>query len=180
MFNKLRQAGLLWNAKRVYRIYRLLKHNFRRKGKKHLPNRHPQPLVIPHKMNHCWSVDFMSDALSDGLRFRLFNVVDDFNREALAIDVDLNIPAHRVVRILERLSAERGYPAFIRSDNGPELTAAALAEWAERHGVKLNFIQPGKPMQNGFIERFNKTLRTEILDMYLFRTLSEVRELTED
>ncbi|WP_223303781.1 IS3 family transposase [Dickeya dianthicola] len=180
MFNKLRQAGLLWNAKRVYRIYRLLKLNLRRKGKKCLPNRHPQPLVIPHKMNHCWSVDFMSDALIDGRRFRLFNVVDDFNREALAIEVDLNIPAHRVVRILERLSAERGYPAFIRSDNGPELTAAALAEWAERHGVILDFIQPGKPMQNGFIERFNKTLRTEILDMYLFRTLSEVRELTED
>ncbi len=180
MFSKLRQAGLLWNAKRVYRIYRLLKLNLRRKGKECLPNRHPQPLVIPHKMNHCWSVDFMSDALIDGRRFRLFNVVDDFNREALAIEVDLNIPAHRVVRILERLSAERGYPAFIRSDNGPELTAAALAEWAERHGVILDFIQPGKPMQNGFIERFNKTLRTEILDMYLFRTLSEVRELTED
>ncbi|CFQ77080.1 IS1400 transposase B [Yersinia enterocolitica] len=101
----------------------------------------------------------------DGRRFRLFNVVDNFNREALVIDVDLNIPAHRVVRILERLSGERGYPAFIRSDNGPEFIAAASAEWAVRHGVILDFIQPGKPMQNGFIERFNKTLRTEILDM---------------
>ncbi len=180
MFNKLRQAGLQWNATRVYRIYRLLKLNFRRKGKKRLPDRYPQPLVIPHKMNPCWSVDFMSDALIDGRRFRLFNVVDDFNREALAIEVDLNIPAQRVVRILERLSAERGYPAFIRSDNGPELTAAALAEWAELHGVILDFIQPGRPMQNGFIEGFNKTLRTEILDMYLFRTLSEVRALTEN
>ncbi|AJI81130.1 integrase core domain protein [Yersinia enterocolitica] len=115
----------------------------------------------------------------DGRRFRLFNVVDDFNREALAIDVDLNIPAHRVVRIVERLSAERGYPAFIRSDNDPEFIAAAFAEWAERHGVILDVIQPGKAMQNGFIERFNKTLRTEILDMYLFRSLSEVRILTE-
>ncbi|WP_154666890.1 IS3 family transposase [Chania multitudinisentens] len=176
MFNKLRQAGRSWNAKRVYRLYRLLKLNLRRKGKKRLPNRHPQPLATPLKINHCWSVDFMSDALLDGRRFRLFNVVDDFNREALAIEADLNIPAHRVVRILERLSAERG----IRSDNGPELTAAALAEWAECHGVILDFIQPGKPMQNGFIERFNKTLRIEILDMYLFRTLSEVRELTEN
>lgn len=179
MFNKLRQFGQSWNAKRVYRIYRLLKLNLRRKGKKRLPNRHPQPLVIPHKMNHCWSVDFMSDALIDGRRFRLFNVVDDFNREALAIEVDLNIPAHRVVRILDRLSSERGYPAYIRSDNGPELTAVALAEWAEDNGVMLDFIQPGRPMQNGFIERFNKTLRTEILDMYLFRTLSEVRFLIE-
>lgn len=135
-------------------------------------------MVIPHKMNHCWSVDFISDALIDGRRFRLFNVVDDFSREALAIEVNLNISAHRVVRILERLSAERGYLAFIRSDNGPELTGVALAEWAERHGVILDFIQHEKPMQNGFIERFNKTLRTEILDMYLFRTLSEVRDLT--
>ncbi len=179
MFKKLRQSGMQWNAKRVYRVYRLLKLNFRRKGKKRLPNRYPQPLAVPSDINHCWSVDFMSDALMDGRRFRLFNVVDDFNREALVIDVDLNIPAHRVVRILERLSGERGYPVFIRSDNGPEFIAAAFAEWAERHGVILDVIQPGKPMQNGFIERFNKTLRTEILDMYLFRSLSEVRVLTE-
>ncbi len=176
MFNTLRQAGLPWNAKRVYRVYRVLKLNLRRKGKKRLPNRHPKPLAVPPHMNYCWSIDFMCD----GRRFRLFNVVDDFNREALAIDVDLNIPSHRVVRILERLSAERGYPVFIRSDNGPELTASVLGEWAETHNVTLDFIQPGKPMQNGFVERFNKTLRTEILDMYLFRTLSEVRVLTED
>ena len=180
MFSKLRQEGVLWNKKRVYRIYRRLKLNLRRKGKKRLPNRHPQPLAVPTNMNHCWSIDFMSDALTDGRRFRLFNVIDDFNREALAIEVDLNIPAHRVVRVLERLSTERGYPAFIRSDNGPEFIAAALSGWAERYGVILDFIHPGKPMQNGFIERFNKTLRTEILDMYLFRTLSEVRDLTEN
>ncbi|EDU8229859.1 transposase, partial [Salmonella enterica subsp. arizonae] len=128
MFNKLRQAGLSWNKKRVYRIYCRLKLNLRRKGKKRLPNRNPQPLAVPINMNPCWSVDFMSDALMDGRRFRLFNVVDDFNREALAVEVDLNIPAHRVVHVLERLSAERGYPAFIRSDNGPELTAAVLSE----------------------------------------------------
>jgi putative transposase len=121
MFNKLHQAGLLWNAKRVYRIYRLLKLNLRRKRKKRLPNRHPQPLVIPHKMNHCWSVDFMSDALIDGRRFRLFNVVDDFNREALAIEVDLNIPAHRVVRILKRLSAERCFRHLYAAITGQNL-----------------------------------------------------------
>ncbi len=140
MFNKVRQAGLQWNVKRVYRIYRLLKLNLRRKGKKRLPNRHPQPLVIPFRMNYCWSVDFMSDALVDGRWFRLFNVVDDFNREALAIEVDLIISAHRVVRILDWLSAGRGYPAYIRSDNGPVLNAIALAEWAELHGVIIDFI----------------------------------------
>lgn len=118
MFSKLRQKGLQWNARRVYRIYRLLKLNFRRKGKKRLPSRHPQPLTVPANMNHCWSVYFMSDALMDGRRFRLFNVVDDFNREALAIEVDLNILDNWVVRVLERLCAERDYPAFIRSDTG--------------------------------------------------------------
>ena len=103
----------------------------------------------------------MHDALVCGRRFRMFNVVDDFNREALSIEIDLNLPAQRVVRVLDRIAANRGYPAMLRLDNGPE------------------FIQPGKPTQNAFIERFNRTYRTEILDFYLFRTLNEVREITE-
>jgi putative transposase len=159
---------------RFYQVYWFLKFNLRRKEKERLPNRHSQPLAVPLRMNHCWSIDFMSDTLTDGRRFRLFNVVDDFNSEALAVEVDLSIPVHRDVHILERASAERGYPVLIRSHNDPELTAAAMAEWAEEHGVLFDFIQPGRPMQNGFIERFNKTLRTEILDMYLFSSLSEV------
>ncbi|MCF2030885.1 integrase core domain-containing protein, partial [Escherichia coli] len=110
---------------------------------------------------------------------RTFNVVDDFNREALSIEIDLNLPAQRVVRVLDRIAANRGYPVMLRMDNGPEFISLALAEWAEQHAVKLEFIQPGKPTQNAFIERFNRTYRTEILDFYLFRTLSEVREITE-
>lgn len=121
----------------------------------------------------------MSDALWCGRRFRTFNVVDDFNREALAIEVDLNLPAERVVRVLNRVAAWRGYPKKLRLDNGPELVSIALAEWAEEHGINLEFIQPGKPMQNGFIERFNRSYREAVLDMYLFRSLDEVREQTE-
>ncbi len=121
----------------------------------------------------------MHDALVCGRRFRTFNVVDDFNREVLAIEIDLNIPALRVVRVLERIVANRGYPLKLRMDNGPKLVSLTLAQWAEEHGVTLEFIKPGKPTQNAFIERFNRTYRTEILDFYLFRTLNEVREIKE-
>ncbi|SAG78999.1 integrase catalytic subunit [Enterobacter hormaechei] len=107
----------------------------------------------------------MHDALVCGRRFPTFNVVDDFNREALVIEIDLNIPAQRVIRVLDRIVANRGYPLKIRMDNRPELVslALALAQWAEEHGVMLEFIKPGKPTQNAFIERFNRTYRTEIL-----------------
>lgn len=135
--------------------------------------------MTAERLNQSWSVDFMNDALTCGRRFRTFNVADDFNREALTIEVDLNLPAQRVIRVLERISAERGYPIMLRLDNGPELISLALTQWAEEHKVRLAFIQPGKPTQNAFIERFNRTYRTEVLDFYLFRTLGEVREITE-
>lgn len=179
LFQKLRRQGHAWNHKRVHRIYCLLKLNFRRKGKQRLPVRDPAPLEVPVHLNQSWSVDFMHDALVCGRRFRTFNVVDDFNREVLAIEIDLNIPAQRVVRVLDRIVANRGYPLKMRMDNGPELVSLTMAQWAEEHGVALEFIKPGKPTQNAFIERFNRTYRTEILDFYLFRTLNEVREITE-
>ena len=116
--------------------------------------------------------------LTCGRRFRTFNVVDDFNREALSIEIDLNLPALRVVRVLNRIAANRGYPVMLRMDNGPEFISLVLAEWAEIHAVKLEFIQSGKPTQDAFIEHFNRTYRTEILDFYLYRTLNEVREIT--
>lgn len=121
----------------------------------------------------------MSDALWDGRRFRTFNVVDDFNREALAVEIDLNPPAARDIRVLERIAAWRGYPKQLRLDNGPEFVSAAIADWAQQRGVELCFIQPGKPMQNGFIERFNGSYRRGVLDLYVFRTPTEVREHTE-
>jgi putative transposase len=180
VFAILRRAGHLWNHKRVYRVYCALKLNLRRKGKKRLPNRYPEPLAVPGEMNQCWSIDFMCDSLFCGRRFRTFNVVDDYNREALAIEVDLSLPSARVVRVLERIVAWRGYPKKIRMDNGPEFISVTLAEWADRHGIQLEFIKPGKPTQNSYVERFNRTYRTEVLDMYAFRQLSEVREITNN
>lgn len=135
---------------------------------------------MPQAANQCWSIDFMSDSLQCGRRFRTFNVVDDFNREVLAIEVDLSLPALRVTRVLERISAWRGYPEKIRMDNGPEFISTVLADWAEDNDIQLEFIQPGKPTQNSYVERFNRTYRDEILNMYLFRTLNEVREITDN
>lgn len=106
-------------------------------------------------------------------------MVDDFNREALAIEIDLNIPAQRVMRVLDRNVANRRYPLKMRMDNGLELVLRILAQWAEEHGVMLEFIRPGKPTQNAFIERSNRTYWTEMLNFYLFRTLNEAREITE-
>ncbi|EOW6930333.1 TPA: IS3 family transposase [Serratia marcescens] len=179
LFQLLRRQGNTWNHKRVHRIYCLLKLNFRRKGKQRLLVRNPASLATPGSLNQSWSIDFMHDALVCGRRFGTFNVVDDFNREALAIEIDLNIPAQRVVRVLDRIVANRGYPLKMRMDNGLELLSVALAQWVEEHGVQLEFIKPGKPTQNAFIERFNRTYRTEILDFYLFRTRNEAREITE-
>ncbi|QTD75048.1 Transposase [Yersinia ruckeri] len=179
LFQVIRRQGHVWNHKRIHRIYCLLKLNFCRKGKQRLPVPNPAPLATPEALNQSWSIDFMPDALTCGRRFRTFNVVDDLTSEALAIDIDLNIPAQRVVRVLDRIVANRGYSLKMRMDNGPELISLTLAQWAEEHGVVLEFIKPGKPTQNAFIERFNRTYRTEILDFYLFRTLNEVREITE-
>lgn len=179
LFQVLRRNGFAWNHKRVHRVYCKMGLNIRRKGKRRLPNRNPQPLCVPAEANQTWSVDFMSDSLYDGRTFRTFNVVDDFNREALAIEVDLNLPARRIIRVLDRLAAWRGYPVQLRCDNGPELVSLAMAQWAEGNGIHLEFIEKGKPTQNSYVERFNKTYRDEILDYYIFHTLSEVRERTD-
>lgn len=152
---------------RLYRVYKALKLNLKRKGKRRLPARVKVPLVIPERPNECWSADFMSDALWCGRRFRTFNVMDDFNREARRIEIDTSLPARRIVRALDELIELRGRPAALRLDNGPELISEALEEWAERHGVERRFIQPGRPMQNGLIERFNRTYREEVLDCYV-------------
>lgn len=180
LFSLLRRAGQAWNHKRVHRVYCQLKLNLRRKGKKRLPSRSPVKLAVSAAVNACWSIDFMSDILMNGQRFRTFNVLDDFNREALGIEVDTSLTAARTVRVLERIADWRGYPEKLRMDNGPELVSVAMADWAERHGVELEFIQPGKPTQNSYVERFNRTFRNEVLDFYVFRSLSEVRQITEN
>ena len=142
LFKVLRRWGHVWNHKRVHRLHCALNLNKRRRGKKRLPTRNPEPLAAPSTANHCWSMDFMSDSLFCGRRFRTFNVVDDFNREVPAIEIDRNLPAPRIIRVLERIIAWRGYPARLRMDNGPEFISIALADWAEKHGIALEFIKP--------------------------------------
>jgi putative transposase len=118
-------------------------------------------------------------SLQSDKKFRTFNVIDDFNREGLAIEIDISLPTVRLIRVLDRIAKERGYPASIRCDNGPELRSDAMVAWAKNHEVNLMFIKPGKPTQNAYIERFNGTYRHEILNAYIFSNLKEVRDLTE-
>ena len=180
MFAYLRNQGYRWNHKRVRRVYRASGLNLRVKPKKRLPVRQPQPLVAPAEANTSWSLDFMHDSLANGRTIRILNVIDEFNREGLWIEVDTSIPAARVVRVLDMLALWRGYPKQLRLDNGPELISQTLADWAAKHEVTLAFIQPGKPAQNAFIERFNRTYREAVLDAYLFHTVAEVQAITED
>ncbi|SDD26070.1 putative transposase [Kordiimonas lacus] len=168
--------GFKWNHKRVYRIYRELELNLRIKPKKRLYREKPEPLAEPEQINDIWSMDFMHDQLSDGRSFRAFNVIDDFNREALGIEIDFSLPAGRVIRALDQIIEWRGKPLAIRCDNGPEYVGHQLAAWAEKHGIGLQFIQPGKPQQNAYVERFNRTVRYDWLNQYIFETIEEVQE----
>jgi putative transposase len=136
----------------------------------------PEVLTVPQAVNQVWSVDFMHDQLSDGRGFRLFNVIDDFNREALAIDVDFSLPALRVIRSLDQVIEWRGKPAAIRCDNGPEYISGELRSWAERQSIRIEYIQPGNPQQNAYVERFNRTVRYEWLAQYHFETIAEVQD----
>ncbi|HDL8287348.1 TPA: IS3 family transposase [Yersinia enterocolitica] len=168
--------GFRFNHKRVYRIYCELSLNMRIKPKKRLKRDKPEPLTVPESSNECWSMDFMHDQLSDGRSVRLLNVIDDFNREALAIDVDFSLPASRVVRTLEQLIEWKGKPVAIRCDNGPEYTGKILTSWAARQNITLRFIQPGKPQQNAYIERYNRTVRYDWLGQHLFLSLTELQD----
>lgn len=167
--------GYGWNHKRVYRIYRELELNLRIKPKKRLVREKPEPLAVPEAVNAVWSMDFMHDQLSDGRSIRLFNVIDDFNREGLCIDVDFSLPAERVIRSLDQVIEWRGAPKVIRCDNGPEYISATTMAWANRRGIKLEFIQPGSPQQNAYVERYNRTVRYDWLAHYMFDSIDEVQ-----
>jgi len=180
LFAYLRRSGKTWNHKRVYRVYKLLKLNKKRRGKRRLPTRVKQPLAQQNTINQSWSMDFMSDSMVGNRKFRTLNIMDDCTREVLAIEIDTSLSSKRVIRTLDRIIEQRCKPVAIRSDNGPEFTSKDLELWSIDNGIKLQFIQPGKPMQNGFIERFNRLYREAILDAYLFFDLNEVRVLTEE
>lgn len=179
-FYRLRKKGYTWNHKRVYRVYTEMRLNIRRRARKRLPARVKQALFQPDSPNQVWSVDFMQDSLMDGRKFRVLNVIDDFNREILSVETDTSLPALRVIRVLEQLKESRGLPKMIRVDNGPEFISARLDHWCKDNKVDLVFIQPGKPMQNGFVERFNGSMRKEIFNAYIFKTISEARQKIEE
>ena len=167
--------GQPWNHKRVYRIYRDLELNLRIKPRKRLKRDQPDTLAVPDAPNAVWSMDFMANQLGDGRSFRLLNVLDDFNREGLGIEVDFSLPAERVIRSLNRIIEWRGKPGMIRVDNGPEYISGKLANWATKCGVQIQHIQPGKPQQNAYVERYNRTVRQEWLDQHIIDSIEEAQ-----
>ncbi len=179
MYDRLRLAGYRYNHKRVYRIYTSLKLNLRRRHKRRLPARMSIPIQIPETLNNTWSLDYMTDALYTGRKVRIFNVIDDYNRQALAMEIDTSIPSIKVIEKLNQLIEIHGKPLRIRTDNGPEFISHRFMDWCHKHRIQHQLIQPGKPMQNSLIERFNGTYRKEILDAYVFYSLTELKTITQ-
>ena len=174
----LEREGHVLNRKKLYRLYREEKLMVRRRRgrKRALGTR--APMTLPGAINQRWSLDFVADALSDGRRFRILCVVDDFSRECLATVVDTSLGGVRVVRELDRLTAERALPRMVVSDNGTELTSCAVLRWATGR-LEWHYIEPGKPVQNAFVESFNSRLRDECLNEHVFLTLAEARKTIE-
>jgi putative transposase len=179
-FDRLRRQGLGWNHKRVHRVYCALRLNLPRRTRRRLPTRLRQPLEAPRQLNRIWAMDFMTDALYGGRKFRTLNVLDEGNREGLAIDAAVSIPSVRVIRVLDELVTVHGRPQALRVDNGPELISEAFLTWCQQQGIEVRHIQPGKPDQNAYIERFNRSYRQEVLDAYAFGSIEEVRAVTDE
>lgn len=182
--HKLRKQGEAANHKRVRRLYRLAGLNLPRRLRKRLPESVRQPLPKATACNCCWSLDFTapadrSDSLADGRKFRTLNVIDDYNREVLGVEVDYSLPAGRVLRLLDNLVERYGKPTRLRSDNGPEFISQVLQDWCADKQVVLHRIEPGKPTQNAYIERFNGTFRREVLNANTFSSLAQVRRTVD-
>ena len=175
----LAREGVEMNHKKLYRLYKEERLVVRKRGgrKRALGTR--APMTVPQSRNQRWSLDFVSDALGDGRRFRILCVIDDFSRECLAAVVDNSLSGVRVARELDRIAEMRGLPCMVVSDNGTELTSNAMLKWQKERGVEWHYIQPGKPMQNGFVESFNGRLRDECLNEHLFASLKEARRIIE-
>lgn len=174
--------GFRWNHKRVYRDLPRAgaKPNLRIKPKRRIKRDKPEAVSVPVAINQLWSMDFISDTLIGGRTLRTLNVIDDYNREGLATDVDVSMPSLRVIRSLEKVMEWRGKPAAIRCDNDPEYLSRELVTWANKHKITVLYIQPGKPTQNAYVERFNRTVRHEWLNMYVFDSVEQAQELATD
>lgn len=167
------------NHKRVYRLYRQEGLQVRRRARKRVARKDRVAPDVPQRAGEQWAMDFMRDTLADGRPFRTLNIVDTCTRECLAIAVDTSLPGRRVTRVLDRLEVERGVPRMIRMDNGPEFTGQVLDAWAEAKGVRLDFIEPGRPTQNGLLESFNGKFRDECLNQHWFLDLADARRIVE-
>ena len=172
--------GFDWNHKRVYRLYCEMALNLRIKPRRRLKRECPDKLIVPKAPNEVWSMDFMSDSLANGHKIRSFNVLDDFNREGLGLEIDYSLPASRVQRTLEQIIEWRGKPIAIRCDNGHEYISKQVQLWAKSQGIALLYSQTGKPQQNAYVERWNRTVRNEWLDMNHFTTIKETQTTAEE
>lgn len=179
LYLMIRREGRRINHKRVYRVYTKLGLAARRKKRKRFAQANRRPRVVPAQANEQWSMDFMSDVLTNGRRIRTLKIVDDATRECLAIEVDTSIPGIQVGRVLSRIAKTRSPPERIVVDNGSEFTSKALDQWAYESGVELRSIRPGQPIENCFIESFNGWFRDECLNLHWFTTLDDARDVIE-
>lgn len=178
-YKRIRREGIKWNHKRVERIYKKLGMNRRKKHKRRIPNPVKIPLVQPEKMNLTWSMDFMEDRLENGRKVRILNIIDDFNREAITMEIGYSFTSNRVVEFVKQAIEWRGKPKSIRTDNGTEFTAFVFEQYCRDNDINLLHIQKGKPMQNGYVERFNRSYREAVLDAFIFENLNQYRTETE-
>ena len=180
IFKRLRRDGKSWNHKKVYRVYKSMHYEKRSRLKKRLPARTKNPLEQPQEPNLTWSMDFVSDALECGRKFRVLNIIDDNDRVALAQEVSMSFPSKRLIRTLEKVIWLHGKPKNVRCDNGPEFISKEFQEWCKGNDIAILYTQPGKPTQNGYIERFNESYRKAVLDAYIFRVIGDVKLKTDD
>lgn len=180
IFKLLRREGYEWNHKKVYRVYKNMHFDKRKRLKRRLPARVKNPLEQPSEPFITWSIDFVSDVLECGRKVRVLNVIDDSDRFAVAQEVSMSMPAKRVIQLLEKAIWLNGKPLNIRCDNGPEFISKDFQEWCAGNDINILYTQPGCPTQNSYIERFNGSYRRSVLDAYIFRTIDDVRQKTEE
>lgn len=178
-YKRIRKEGLIWNHKRVKRVYKSLGLCRRKKLKRRISNPEKKFLLQPLYANLTWSLDFMHDVLESGRKFRTLNIIDDFNRQALTIDVEYSFTSEKVINILQQIIEWRGKPYEIRSDNGTEFTSNIFKDFCINTGISHIPIQKGKPTQNGYIERFNRSYREDVLDANIFENINQVRLITD-
>ena len=178
-FERMKREGYTWSRNKVLRVYREQGLVRRAKQRRRFPDSLRKPLSQASELNEVWSMDFMTDCLSDGRMLRVLNVIDDYNRECLISKGSISFPSERVIRELEIAIEEKGIPKFIRTDNGPEFIAKEYKEWCNDKGIIPIYSEPGKPMQNGYVERHNRTFREDVLDAYLFATVQQFNVIAE-